>query len=50
MKITRLRTNHLTNPLGYGIPIDDKLRKDVNIMCNLSQGIWPVESGKQYIG
>ena len=23
----------------YGIPIDDKLRKDVNTMCNLSQGV-----------
>ena len=23
----------------YGIPVDDKLRKDVGAMCNLSQGI-----------
>ena len=23
----------------YSIPVDDKLRKDVSAMCNLSQGI-----------
>ena len=24
---------------GYNIPADDKLREDVSVMCNLSQGI-----------
>lgn len=24
----------------YGIPLDDKIRKDVGVMCNLSEGIW----------
>lgn len=29
----------------YGIPLDDKIRKDVGAMCNLSEGIW--EKGEE---
>ncbi len=31
---------------GYSIPVDDKLRKDMNAMCNLSQGIRDAENVK----
>lgn len=30
----------------YSIPADDKLRKDMNAMCNLSQGIRDAENVK----
>ena len=30
----------------YSIPVDDKLRKDVSAMCNLSQGIKDAENAK----
>jgi hypothetical protein len=37
----RLTQNEKLNIIEheYGIPIEDNLRKDVSVMCNLSQGI-----------